>query len=185
MKYKRLILVVLFVVLCAAIFQVSGLKGHLNLAFIQQKIVENQTTGLLIFVLLFVLGNLVQIPGWVFLAAAVLALGQTYGGLATYIAAVVSCVVTFLTIRFIGGNALREMDNKIAKKLLAQLDAKPVLSIGLLRVLFQTAPPLNYALAISGVKFRNYVIGTMLGLPLPIFLYCVFFEHVAKALHIH
>ena len=185
MKYKRLILVVLFVVLCAAIFQVSGLKGHLNLAFIQQKIVENQTTGLLIFVLLFVLGNLVQIPGWVFLAAAVLALGQTYGGLVTYIAAVVSCVVTFLTIRFIGGNALREMDNKIAKKLLARLDAKPVLSIGLLRVLFQTAPPLNYALAISGVKFRNYVIGTMLGLPLPIFLYCVFFEHVAKALHIH
>jgi hypothetical protein len=30
-----------------------------------------------------VLGNLVQIPGWIFLAAAVLTLGRFWGGLAT------------------------------------------------------------------------------------------------------
>jgi len=36
----------------------------------------------------------------------------------------------------------------------------------------------------SGVKFRNYLIGTLLGLPLPIILYCVFFDYLAKALKI-
>ena len=35
-------------------------------------ILQHQISGLLMFVLLFSLGNLVQIPGWLFLAAAVL-----------------------------------------------------------------------------------------------------------------
>jgi uncharacterized membrane protein YdjX (TVP38/TMEM64 family) len=54
----------------------------------------------------------------------------------------------------------------------------------LLRILFQTVPALNYALALSGIRFRQYLTGTLLGLPLPIALYCVFFEYLAKALNV-
>ena len=179
---KRLLAVVLFLGLLFAVFELSGLRDNFSLEFLQRRILENKISGLLIFVLLFSLGNLIQIPGWVFLAAAVLALGRTMGGIATYIAASISCVVTFLTIRFVGGDALRQLNNKIAIKLLRQLDAHPIKSIVLLRILFQTMPALNYALALSGVKFRNYLLGTLLGLPLPIALYCLFFDYLAKAL---
>ena len=172
----------LFLGLLFAVFELSGLRDNFSLEFLQRKIFENKISGLLIFVLLFSLGNLIQIPGWVFLAAAVLALGRTMGGIATYIAASISCVVTFLTIRFVGGDALRQLNNKIATGLLRQLDAHPIKSIVLLRILFQTMPALNYALALSGVKFRNYLLGTLLGLPLPIALYCLFFDYLAKAL---
>ena len=172
----------LFLGLLFAVFELSGLRDNFSLEFLQRKIFENKISGLLIFVLLFSLGNLIQIPGWVFLAAAVLALGRTMGGIATYIAASISCVVTFLTIRFVGGDALRQLNNKIAVRLLRQLDAHPIKSIVLLRILFQTMPALNYALALSGVKFRNYLLGTLLGLPLPIALYCLFFDYLAKAL---
>ena len=172
----------LFLGLLFAVFELSGLRDNFSLEFLQRRILENKISGLLIFVLLFSLGNLIQIPGWVFLAAAVLALGRTMGGIATYIAASISCVVTFLTIRFVGGDALRQLNNKIAVRLLRQLDAHPIKSIVLLRILFQTMPALNYALALSGVKFRNYLLGTLLGLPLPIALYCLFFDYLAKAL---
>ena len=172
----------LFLGLLFAVFELSGLRDNFSLEFLQRRILENKISGLLIFVLLFSLGNLIQIPGWVFLAAAVLALGRTMGGIATYIAASISCVVTFLTIRFVGGDALRQLNNKIAVVLLHQLDAHPIKSIVLLRILFQTMPALNYALALSGVKFRNYLLGTLLGLPLPIALYCLFFDYLAKAL---
>lgn len=184
-RYKRLIAVVLFLAILFAIFELSGLRDHFNLAFLQQRIEENKVTGLLIFILLFALGNLIQIPGWVFLAAAVLALGRTMGGIATYVAAVASCTITFFTIRFVGGDALRQLDSKIAVKLLRQLDAHPIKSVLLLRVVFQTVPALNYALAMSGVRFRDYLIGTLLGLPVPIALYCVFFDYLATALKIH
>jgi len=183
-KYQRLLLVVLFLLLVLALFELSGLREHFSLQFLRDQLLENWLSGLLIFILLFALGNLIQLPGWIFLAAAVLALGRTWGGLATYLAASISCVFTFFTIRFLGGDALRALDNRIAVRILRQLDARPIASIALLRVLFQTVPALNYALALSGVRFHQYLIGTLLGLPLPILLYCLFFDYLAKTLHL-
>ncbi|MES2510643.1 MAG: VTT domain-containing protein [Pseudomonadota bacterium] len=183
-RYKRLFAVAAFLVLLLAVFHFSGLRGNFNLAYLHRKFLDNELTGLLIFVALFALGNLIQIPGLIFLAAAVLALGEVWGGIATYIAAVLSCVFTFWLIRLLGGDALREINGKWPKRLLAGLDAHPVKSVALLRVLLQTVPALNYALALSGVKFRNYLTGTLIGLPLPIALYCIFFDYLARSLHI-
>ena len=182
---KRLLIVILFLVILLALFQFSGLREHFNLEFLRQQIVDNKVNGLFIFILLFCMGNLIQVPGWIFLAAAVLALGKTWGGIATYIAATISCIFTFLTIRFIGGDAIRGLKNRTALKIFHGLDAHPIKSIALLRILFQTVPALNYALALSGVKFHKYLIGTMIGLPLPITVYCLFFDYIGKALHIH
>jgi len=179
-KYQRLLAVVLFLALLFTMFEVSGLRAHFNLEFLRQQIAAHQLGGLLVFILLFSLGNLIQIPGWIFLAAAVLALGRTNGGLVTYVAAIASCVVTFLLIRFVGGDALRQLDNPLITRILSHLDERPIRSVVYARTLFQTAPPLNYALAISGIRFRQYLAGTLLGLPLPIFLYCVFFDYLEQ-----
>lgn len=183
-RYKRLFAVLGFLGLLFAVFQFSGLRDNFSLAFLHQKFLDNVISGMLIFILLFSLGNLIQIPGWIFLAASVLALGEAWGGVATYIAAVISCAFTFWVIRLLGGDALRQLRGRWVTRLLAQLDAHPIRSIVILRMLFQTVPALNYALAMSGVKFRSYLIGTLLGLPLPIALYCVFFDYLAKILHI-
>jgi uncharacterized membrane protein YdjX (TVP38/TMEM64 family) len=181
-KYQRLLAVLLFLAILYAVFALTGLREHFTVAFLQQLIRDNLLGGLLVFVLLFSLGNLIQIPGWLFLAAAVLALGRGPGGMVTYVAASVSCVMTFLVIRFVGGDALRRMDNRVATYLLGRLDERPVASIVVLRMLFQTVPALNYTLAMSGVRLRPYLMGTLLGLPLPILLYCLFFDYLAKAL---
>jgi uncharacterized membrane protein YdjX (TVP38/TMEM64 family) len=182
--YQRLLAVILFLALLLAVFELSGLRGHFDLAFLQQRIAENRISGLLIFVLLFALGNLIQIPGWLFLAAAVLTLGRSWGGLATYVAACVSCALTFFAIRLVGGDALRQLKSKTAIRLLGELDARPLRSVVVLRILLQTVPALNYALALSGISFRHYLVGTLLGLPLPIAVYCVFFDYLARALNI-
>ncbi len=68
---------------------------------------------------------------------------------------------------------------------MSQLDAHPIRNIVLLRMLFQTVPPLNYALAMSGIRFRDYLVGTLLGLPLPIMAYCLFFDYLSIQLHLH
>jgi len=183
-RFKRLFAVLAFLALLLAVFQLSGLRDNFSLAFLHQKFLENEASGLLIFIVLFAVGNLVQIPGWIFLAAAVLALGEVWGGVATYLAALVSCAFTFWLIRLLGGDALRQIKGNWARRVLAQLDARPVAGVVLLRTLLQTAPALNYALAMSGVRFRDYFIGTLLGLPLPITLYCVFFDYLARVLKV-
>lgn len=183
-RHLRLLAVVLFLVVLAAWFELSGLTEHFDLAFMRQTILRHEAGGLVLFVLLFSLGNLVQIPGLLFLAAAVLTLGKIGGGIVTYVAAVVSCGVTFVVIRFLGGDALRQLRNRVAKRILKELDRHPIGSVALLRLLLQTAPPVNYALALSGLKFRHYMLGTLIGLPLPLAVYCLFFEFLAERLHV-
>jgi uncharacterized membrane protein YdjX (TVP38/TMEM64 family) len=184
LRYKRLFGVIVFLALLFAIFEVSGLRDHFNLAFIRELILKHQIGGLILFVLLFSLGNLIHIPGLVFLAAAVITLDRLWGGVVTYAAAAISCGITFVIIRALGGDALRSLRNRVAVRILRELDAHPVGSVALLRVLFQTAPTLNYALAMSGIRFRDYTLGTLLGLPIPIALYCIFFDILATGLHV-
>ena len=184
MRHRKLLTVLLFIGLLLAVAELSGLRGHFSLEYVHARLMEHPLGGLVVFIALFSVGNLIQIPGWIFLAAAVLAFGRTWGGIATYAAATISCGVTFLVIRMIGGNALRQLESGLAVRLLARLDSHPVESVTLLRMLFQTAPALNYALAMSGVAFGRYMIGTLLGLPLPIAAYCVFFDHLGKLFHL-
>ncbi len=184
LKQQRLLFLILFLLGIFAIVEFTGIRQHLNLGYLREIIHMHPVWGLCIFIGAFCLGNLVQIPGWIFLAAAVLALGKLQGGIVTYMAAIISCGVTFLMIRLIGGDALRKLNAQWALKVLSRLDAYPVACVAVLRTFMQTAPALNYALALSGVSFRKYMLGSAIGLPLPILVYCVFFEFLAKFLNI-
>lgn len=181
--FRRLWLVLAFLVLMWLLFRASGLAATFDLQHLQDGFVQHRWAGLLIFVALFALGNLLQIPGSVFLVSAVLALGQVWGGIATYVAASATCISTFLVIRWLGADSLRGLNGKLAQRIFAHLDTHPVRSVALLRLLFQTVPALNYALALSGIRFRSYLVGTLLGLPMPIAVYCIFFGTLARWLH--
>jgi uncharacterized membrane protein YdjX (TVP38/TMEM64 family) len=162
----------------------TGLRQNFNLEYLRHVLSENRWQGLVVFVLLFTLANLVQVPGWIFLASAVLVLGKVNGGLATYFAANVSCAATFLGVRLVGGDAVQQMNSKLVHRMISQLHAHPIRNVIALRMVFQTLAALNYTLAMSGLGFRKYMIATLLGLPLPIAAYCVFFDFIAKIAHI-
>ncbi|MCB9621848.1 MAG: DedA family protein, partial [Sandaracinus sp.] len=57
-------------------------------------------------------------------------------------------------------------------------ERRPVRVVALLRLILWMAPPLNYALAMSAVRFRDYVVGSALGLILPIAAAALFFDWV-------
>jgi uncharacterized membrane protein YdjX (TVP38/TMEM64 family) len=178
--HGRLLAVLGFVALLLLGVRLTGVGEHFELAALRHDIAGHRLEGVLLFIGLFSLGNLLLIPGWVFLASAVYAFGALAGGLATYAAAVVSCVLTFGVIRLLGGNALRQLKSTLAQRLLRRLDAAPVRCVFALRLIFQTLPALNGALAMSGIRFRHYLVGSLLGLPLPIAIYVLFFDQLAQ-----
>lgn len=183
-RYRRLLFVLLFVGVLLGIVRWTGLRQDFSLVFLRQVLSENRWEGLAAFVLLFTLGNLVQVPGWIFLASAVWVLGRLQGGLATYVAACLSCAFTFWAVRWVGGNAVQRINNRLATRLLTHLHAHPVRNVFLLRTVFQTLAALNYTLAMSGIGFKNYMTATLLGLPLPIAAYCFFFDYLARIAHL-
>lgn len=165
----RWVAVLAFVVALWAVLEFSGLRARLNLQLLRDSLQQHLALGLVVFTGLFALANLMHIPGGVFLAAAVLAFGPVVGGGLTYVVANIACLLTFFAIRALGGaHALRGINSRLARRLFERLDAHPLRSVIVLRLVFQTMPTLNYALALSGVHWRHYALGTLLGLPLPI-----------------
>jgi uncharacterized membrane protein YdjX (TVP38/TMEM64 family) len=158
----------------------TGLRDHFSAAYLREVFLAHKLWGIVVFAALFSLGNLIHVPGLLFLLAAVLALGKLWGGLATYVAANVSCLVTFVVLRWIGRDSLLLIQTRWVRRVLATLHARPVRGVVLLRTFLQTLPTLNMALAMSGIRLRHYVLGTLIGLPLPIAFYCMFFDLLAQ-----
>ena len=56
----------------------------------------------------------------------------------------------------------------------------PIRTVAILRVTLVMFPPLNYALALSSIKFRDYVARSLLGLIPPILVLTVFFDQLMQ-----
>ncbi len=179
---KKLLYIVAFFIALYLMMEISGLRPHIAPEAIKEIFLRHTVLGVVLFCLAYSVGNLVYVPGWIFLVGAVLALGKEWGGMASFLAALCSASISFFLIRSVGGTALRSLNNKWADRIFSHLDQRPILSIALLRLLFQTLPAINYALALTDLRFRHYMIGTLIGLPLPIFLYCYFFETIFQYL---
>lgn len=175
----RWVAVAAFVAVLWAIVEFSGLRGQLSLQAVRETFARYPVGGFAAFAALFVLANVAHVPGAFFLAAAVLTLGPAWGALATYVAASIACMATFVVVRSLGDDALRAFGGRGAQRVFAQLDAHPVRSIVVLRLFFHSVPTLNYALALSGVRLRPYVLGTLAGLPLPIAVAALLFDTLA------
>jgi len=154
----------------------SGVVRDLSVERVKLHVEQAGALGFLLFLAVFAIGELVHVPGLVFVAAAILAYGRVWGGMAGFAGALCSLCVSFLIVRAVGGQPLNEVKEGRMRRMLDRLEARPVLTVFVLRMLLWMAPPLNYALAMSGVSFRNYVIGSALGLVLPMIGAAVLFD---------
>jgi uncharacterized membrane protein YdjX (TVP38/TMEM64 family) len=146
----------------------TGIQDHLTLEGVRDTVEAWGFWGWLGYLGLFAGGELIHIPGLVFVAAGILVYGQVVGGVLSFAGSIVSISVSFLVVRGVGGKPLTQLRWRFARRILAQLDDHPIRTVFLLRLFFFMAPPLNYALALSGVKFRDYFVGSVLGLIAPI-----------------
>ena len=113
-----------------------------------------------------------HVPGLVFIAVAVYVYGWWLGGALAYLAGLCSCATGFLVTRLLGGGAtLEQLDLPLPACLrgaFARLRERPVQTVALLRCFFFLAPALNSALALTPIRLRDYMLGSGLGLLVPL-----------------
>jgi len=158
--------------------RLTGLTDHLSAPRIRAALAAAGVWGPVLFVVAFSAGELVHVPGTVFVAAAVFSYGRLGGCALALCGAVVSLSVNFVVVRAVGGEPLGAVRRPFVRRMLAHLDGRPVRTIALLRLVLWMAPQLNYALALSSVRFRDYLAGSVLGLAVPITVIASFFDHV-------
>jgi uncharacterized membrane protein YdjX (TVP38/TMEM64 family) len=175
-RWLRPLLVVVLFAGSWAVGEATGVTDHLTQDGIRALVAEAGVWGALVYVAVFTIGELVHVPGIVFVAAAAVAFGGVHGFLLALAAAVVSVSTSFFVVRAVGGRALTTVERPWVVKMLARLDARPIRTIAILRLVLWLAPPLNYALAMTSVSFRDYLIGSVLGLGPPVLAMYLLFD---------
>lgn len=174
----RLGLLVLVLVGIVVVAKVTGLTDELSVEAVRATMESAGPWGFVAFLGVFALGELVHIPGVVFVAAAIFAYGRVVGGAAAYVGALLSVCISFWVVRGVGGRLLDEVQRPFFRKWLDRLERQPIRVVSVLRLIFWMAPALNFALAMSNIRFRDYLLGSIAGLLVPIALASLFVDWV-------
>ncbi len=120
----------------------------------------------LLFVGAFVAGGLIGLPGMAFVLGARLAFGPYAGGVLAYVAGMCAITLPFITARYLRRQAAEPWrpKQKLAARAMAMLETHPIRAVVLLRLVLWFNPPLSYALALTPLRLRDYLIGCALAL---------------------
>lgn len=179
-KWLRLVGLTLVIVGFVVLAKILGWDAYFDQKKLRGLIEAAGPWGFPVYVSIFSFGELAHVPGMVFVAAGVYAYGKLLGGFLAYIGAVTAVTVSFLVVRSVGGSALAEIKYEFVKKLLAKLDERPITVVIFLRIFLWLAPAVNYVLGLSKIRLRDFVIGSAIGLILPIALAVLAFDWAIK-----
>ncbi len=178
LPWRRLALLGALLVALWGVGLATGWTDRLTLESVPQLVRDAGIWGLLLYVTVFAAGELIHVPGIIFILAAMVVWGPVQGGALAYLGALLSLTVSFVVVRMVGGKALTHVQNRWMVRAMKALDRHPIRTVALLRLIFLLAPPLNYALALSNVRTRDYLIGSASGFILPVFGIAVAFDVV-------
>ncbi len=179
-RWLRPGLVVLALVAIYVVGRVTGLNEQFSIDSVREAMQGTGWWGFVVFIGIFCTGLLFGIPGIVFLFAAVLVYGKLWGAAASILAGIIGMTISFVVVRRLGGQPFKDITRPFLRKWLDRVDQRPIRSIIVIRLVMMAFPAVNYALAMSSVKFRDYFIGSSIGLVPPFSLYAVFFEWTFK-----
>lgn len=154
----------------------TGIIQEINAEQIRSTVESAGAWGIVLFLMVFSAGVLMHVPGMVFVAGAAFAYGGLLGAGISLLGALIAVTVSFIFVRWVGGQQAHKLQWSFAQRILKYLDTYPILSVALLRVLLWLSPPLNYALALTRVRLRDYVLGSFLGLLGPVFIVVYFVD---------
>ncbi len=176
-RYWRWGLVGLLALGLAGLNEALGLTEALSAEVLPAAMVQAGPIGMIAFVGVFAVGNLLSVPGLVFIIASLLAYGKLTGAAVALVGSLAALTLNFWVVRLLGGTPKASLTGRAAR-LLQGLTDRPVKTVFVLRNLMMLSPPLNWALALSTIRYRDYMVGSALGLLAPIGLYALFLDRL-------
>ncbi|WMX17390.1 MULTISPECIES: TVP38/TMEM64 family protein [unclassified Aureispira] len=183
--FLRLGALVLFIITSILLVKYTALGAWLSLESMQYMVEQTGFWGILIFIAIFVTSAIMNIPGTAFLLLAIMLFGYWQGAFFAYVGALLGAWATFVLGRTMGGKALTEIKNPTVKKLLAEVEIRPIRTLIVLRILVQFSPFVGYTLALTNINQRQYMIGNIIGILIPtigLSMGMYFFEDTIRAL---
>lgn len=172
----RLILAAALIISLIAAGKITGAHQYFTPDKVQDLVGNAGIWGYALFIIIFSIGELFHIFGLIFVAAGVYAFGKFAGLLLGIVGGTVAVCVSFLLMRTVGGRAFTRIDKPWVVRMLQRLDKMPIRTVIVLRLVLIMYPSLNYALALTAIRFRDYLIGSLVGLVIPISVFVLCFD---------
>lgn len=178
MDWKKVSKVVVFLVLVLSIGFVltnDALRSQLTVSHIQSFVASSGVWGPIVYMLAYVVGMVLFLPGTVLTLSAGFLFGTALGTVYTVIGATLGAAAAFVFSRYIGG----EFVTGLVKDKFSTLDGyntklkeNGFATMFILR-LFPIFPfnGLNYAMGLTKIRFKDYFLGTLLGIIPGTFVY--------------
>jgi uncharacterized membrane protein YdjX (TVP38/TMEM64 family) len=135
---------------------------------------ETGPWGPLLYVLAFAVLEPFGVPGAVFVLPASLAWSPSFAIAMSVLGATGAGVVSYVLARGVLGDRFEQRLPARLRAFTAHAREHPLRSVIAVRVLFGLAAPAHWALALSGVRFAPFVIGSLIGFVPPMALFVVF-----------
>jgi uncharacterized membrane protein YdjX (TVP38/TMEM64 family) len=162
-RARLVLLAVLFVGLFAAGYVLDA-PAYLTQDRIEGLVEAAGPWGFVTFAALFTLAELVHVPGILFIVVGSMLWGPWAGAAISYVSALLSVSVAFVVVRQVGGQPLAAMERPWLRLAMLRLESRPIATVAALRLVFFMLPALNYVLALTPVRFRDFAVGSALGL---------------------
>ena len=144
-QHIRLALLISILVALFLVGRYTGVAENVDAESIRELIRSAGVWGWALYIATFAGGEFIHIPGMVFVLAGILIYGQVVGFGLAWMASVVSVCFSFVVVRRLGGTPLANVEKPWVKRILGRLNAQPIRTVVVLRLVLWLAPPLNNA----------------------------------------
>lgn len=159
--WKRVLLVAL-VIASAAVAWLTGLHEKVEVETLRELVAAAGVWGPVLFVLLFGLEG-IGFPGVVFMLAAIALWPFWLAFLLNWLGGIMAGIVGFSFARYVGRDWVADKLPPAMRRFEKRVVEKSVQTVILVRLLFFLAPWAHWALGLSPVSFRAFLLGTAIG----------------------
>lgn len=119
--------------------------------------------GIVAYLTAFSLGELLQLPGFVFVSTAILVYGKLAGGVLAYVGSTLASTTMFLFVRMFRKPQPAPYVHPKLQSILNRLEQKPIQTVAWIRILLWFLPGTNLAMALTPLPLRYFILGSLMG----------------------
>jgi uncharacterized membrane protein YdjX (TVP38/TMEM64 family) len=165
------------------IYSTYDFSKYMNIDEMRDLIDSTGPYGPLVFIGLCIAGVFLHLPKIILIALGGLLFGVVKGFIYGWIGVIAGSTGTFLCVRYILRDAFQKSLESRFHRLWAfdeRLAENGFLTVLLLRLVLFVAPPLNWAIGLTKVRFYQYIAGSALGVIPGIAITCYFADSIAR-----
>lgn len=142
----------------------AGVLDYLDPTDLAERIRGTGAAGVLVFFAAFGVGEVTQLPATAFFTTAVGVWGLPAGAAISVAGAISACTFAFALVRLSGRWILEGRSLEALRRYAPYIETAPLRATIVLRLLIGAAPPVNWALALSTIGWRDFLVGTAIGM---------------------